>query len=167
MCGPSSQKSTQGVIRMDIRTADEMNAACKAVFRTVDLAICAAAVADYKPLSVANQKIKKKDAALQIDLAPTPDILAGLGAEKTHQVLVGFALETENEEHNAKSKLERKNLDLIVLNSLQDKGAGFGHDTNKITLIDRNNKKHSFGLKSKQDVAKDIVNHIVENHFHA
>jgi phosphopantothenoylcysteine decarboxylase/phosphopantothenate--cysteine ligase len=167
ICGPSSQSSTQGVMRMDIHTADEMDAACKAVFSTVDLAICAAAVADYKPRSVANQKIKKKDAALQIDLAPTPDILAGLGAEKTHQVLVGFALETENEEHNAKSKLERKNLDLIVLNSLQDKGAGFGHDTNKITLIDRNNKKHSFGLKSKQDVAKDIVNHIVENHFHA
>jgi len=111
---------------------------------------------------VAGQKIKKKDASLHIDLKPTQDILASVGKIKEHQYLVGFALETNDELENAKSKLKRKNLDLIVLNSLKDKGAGFKLDTNKITLIDSNEKITSFELKSKKEVASDIFKEIIK-----
>ena len=108
------------------------------------------------------RKKKKKEAGLTIELTQTKDILASLGAQKNKQILVGFALETNNELENAKSKLKRKNLDLIVLNSLQDKGAGFQKDTNKVSLIDKDEKVIEFDLKSKTEVAKDIFNEIVK-----
>ncbi|MGY8943851.1 MAG: phosphopantothenoylcysteine decarboxylase domain-containing protein, partial [Flavobacteriales bacterium] len=127
----------------------------------VDIAILSAAVADYKPKNSASQKIKKTDTTLELSLAPTKDILASLGAIKKHQYLVGFALETNNELENAKGKLKRKNLDAIILNSLQDKGAGFAKDTNKITIIDKEFNEKAFKLKSKVAVAKDIMNEIV------
>src|SRR5690606_39098643 len=127
-----------------------------------DIAVFAAAVADYKPAEVAPQKIKKKGEDLSIVLTRTDDIAATLGKRKTNgQITVGFALETENEEQNALRKLKDKNFDLIVLNSLNDQGAGFAHDTNRVTLFD-GRKKNVFDLKSKHDVAKDIVQAIIE-----
>ena len=121
-----------------------------------------AAVADYTPIEVADQKIKKKAEDFSISLKKTTDILASLGAiKKSGQILVGFALETNNELENAKDKLKRKNLDFIVLNSMQDKGAGFAHDTNKITVINRQEEILSFDLKSKEKVAKDICDLII------
>jgi phosphopantothenoylcysteine decarboxylase/phosphopantothenate--cysteine ligase len=131
-------------------------------FANVDVAILSAAVADYKPKNVATQKIKKTTNSLEIQLAPTKDILASLGAIKKKQFLVGFALETNNEIENAKEKLQRKNLDMIVLNSLQDKGAGFAKSTNKVTIIDSNLNEKPFELKSKSEVAKDIMNEILQ-----
>ena len=114
-----------------------------------NIAICSAAVADFKPVSVLDQKIKKKTGeGLSFDLEPTKDILASLGLQKKNQFLVGFALETQNEIENSKKKLEKKNLDLIVLNSLRDKGAGFKGDTNKVTFIDKDNKVTPFDVKS-------------------
>ncbi|HET9052996.1 MAG TPA: bifunctional phosphopantothenoylcysteine decarboxylase/phosphopantothenate--cysteine ligase CoaBC, partial [Cyclobacteriaceae bacterium] len=146
-----------------VMSAEEMYEACVAVFPKTDIAVMAAAVADYRPLTKADQKIKKKDATLTIELTRTKDIAASLGKLKnTNQVLVGFALETEHEQANALKKLEAKNFDLIVLNSLQDAGAGFGHDTNKITLIDKNHTVRSFDLKSKKEAARDIVSAILE-----
>ena len=130
-------------------------------FKSVDVAIAAAAVADYRPKEVATQKIKKEESTLSLELEKTKDVLASLGQIKEQQFLVGFALETNNEIENAKSKLKRKNLDLIVLNSLQDKGAGFKSDTNKVTLIDKNETINTFELKSKTEVAKDILNTII------
>ena len=122
----------------------------------------AAAVADYKPVEVATTKIKKSEKELTLTLTKTPDIAAELGKlKKNGQILVGFALETNNEIENAKNKLESKNLDLIILNSLQDPGAGFGHDTNKVQIIDRNSIQ-KFELKTKKEVAKDIVDAIVK-----
>ncbi|MBL4643512.1 MAG: phosphopantothenoylcysteine decarboxylase, partial [Flavobacteriaceae bacterium] len=118
--------------------------------------------ADYKPKNVASQKIKKKESTLEITLEPTQDILASLGVIKQNQFLVGFALETNNEIKNAKGKLVRKNLDMIVLNSLQDKGAGFATDTNKITVIDAKMNQVPFDLKSKSEVAVDILNEIIK-----
>ncbi|MHB0754195.1 bifunctional phosphopantothenoylcysteine decarboxylase/phosphopantothenate--cysteine ligase CoaBC [Polaribacter sp. M15] len=160
--GPSHQQIQHSLInRVDVVSADEMYNAAHQYFNKVDIAVLSAAVADYKPKNVASQKIKKKDTALTIELAPTKDILASLGAVKTHQFLVGFALETNNEIDNAKSKLKRKNLDAIVLNSLQDKGAGFATNTNKITIIDKDFNEKPFELKSKDDVAKDIINEII------
>ncbi|MCH9660039.1 MAG: phosphopantothenoylcysteine decarboxylase, partial [Bacteroidetes bacterium] len=117
---------------------------------------------DYRPAEVAKQKIKKKTGELVIALEKTEDILASLGSQKKEHFLVGFALETENELENAKTKLLKKNLDLIVLNSLNDKGAGFGTDTNKVTFITRDNKVIPFQVKSKADVAKDIIEHIIK-----
>jgi phosphopantothenoylcysteine decarboxylase/phosphopantothenate--cysteine ligase len=122
-----------------------------------------AAVADYRPTHEADQKIKKSGDAFQLELTRTKDILQSVGVSKgDRQILVGFALETQNELENAKSKLERKNLDLIVLNSLQDSGAGFGHDTNKVTLIDKNGQIDRYPLKSKSQVAKDILTKIIQ-----
>ena len=138
-----------------------MYKACHTYFKEVDIAILSAAVADYKPKNIADQKIKKKDATLTMELTPTKDILASLGEIKENQFLVGFALETNNEIENAKNKIKRKNLDAIVLNSLQDKGAGFATNTNKITIIDKNLNEKAFELKSKVEVAKDIMNEIV------
>ncbi|MCL7754344.1 bifunctional phosphopantothenoylcysteine decarboxylase/phosphopantothenate--cysteine ligase CoaBC [Polaribacter sp. Z022] len=160
--GPSHQQINHSFVkRIDVVSADEMYNAAHNYFKEVDIAILSAAVADYKPKNVASQKIKKKDASLDIQLEPTKDILASLGKIKENQFLVGFALETNNELQNAKSKLERKNLDAIVLNSLQDKGAGFATDTNKITIIDKDLNEKAFELKSKVEVAKDIMNEIV------
>lgn len=160
--GPSNQQIKHSLVhRIDVISAEEMYSAAHQYFNTVDVAILSAAVADYKPKNVADQKIKKKDSSLTIELAPTKDILASLGEIKGNQLLVGFALETENEVENAKSKIKRKNLDLIVLNSLQDKGAGFATNTNKITIIDKNFNSKPFELKSKDEVAIDIMNEII------
>lgn len=160
--GPSHQQIKHSLIhRIDVTTAQEMYQEAHKHFDTADIAILSAAVADYKPKNVASQKIKKKDATLTIELAPTKDILASLGAIKKHQFLVGFALETNNEVENAQRKLKRKNLDVIVLNSLQDKGAGFATNTNKITIIDKYFSQKLFELKSKDEVAKDIMNEII------
>ena len=160
--GPSYQQVQHSSIkRIDVVSAEDMYKAAHQYFNDVDVAILSAAVADYKPKNVANQKIKKKKSSLTIELAPTKDILASLGDIKKHQLLVGFALETNNEIENAKNKLKRKNLDFIVLNSLQDKGAGFATNTNKITIIDKNLNEKPFELKSKVEVAEDIINEIV------
>lgn len=160
--GPSHQQIQHSLVkRIDVISADDMYKAAHQYFNEVDIAILSAAVADYKPKNSVNQKIKKKDTTLTIALSPTKDILASLGKIKQNQYLVGFALETNNELENAKSKLQRKNLDAIILNSLQDKGAGFATNTNKITIIDKNLKEKPFELKSKVEVAKDIMNEIV------
>ena len=164
IAGPSNQQMKHALVhRIDVVSAEEMYNAVHTYFNEVAIAILSAAVADYKPKNRAFQKIKKTAASLEIALTPTKDILASLGAIKKHQFLVGFALETNNELENAKGKLKRKNLDAIILNSLQDKGAGFATDTNKITIIDKEFKEKSFELKSKVEVAEDIINEIVES----
>ncbi len=144
-----------------VTSAQEMYEACHQYFETVDVAICAAAVADYRPKDVALQKIKKTDTDMVIALEKTNDILASLGAAKKNQYLIGFALETENEIENAKQKIQKKNLDLIVLNSLQDEGAGFATATNKITFINRKYTVEPMPLKSKELVAADIINKVI------
>tara|TARA_B110001469_G_scaffold107165_1_gene107276 strand:- start:1416 stop:2621 length:1206 start_codon:yes stop_codon:yes gene_type:complete len=160
--GPSAQTIQHSFVkRIDVKSAEEMYTEAHKYFKEADIAILSAAVADYRPKNVATQKIKKKDATIEIVLEKTKDILASLGEIKGHQLLVGFALETNNEEENAIGKLKKKNLDLIVLNSLQDKGAGFATDTNKITIIDKELSIQTFGLKSKDAVAEDIMNAIV------
>lgn len=147
-----------------VTSAQDMYEACHKFYDDVDVAIAAAAVADYKPQNVALQKIKKAETTLSITLEKTKDILASLGKHKKNQFLVGFALETENEIENAKLKIQKKNLDLIVLNSLNDKGAGFGHSTNKVTFIDRNFSIEPMELKNKEEVAVDIINKIIEHY---
>ncbi len=142
-------------------SADEMYEIVHAHYSNVDIAVCAAAVADYRPKTVASQKIKKHVDDLYIDLVKNKDILFSLGELKKKQFLVGFALETENELENAKGKLKRKNLDAIVLNSLNDSGAGFGKPTNKITFIDKNSQIKAFELKTKAAVATDIFSEII------
>lgn len=160
--GPTNEKiSNSGVQRIDVINAKNMYKACHQFFKETDIAIFSAAVADFSPKKVSNQKIKKKDSSLSIELIPTIDILASVGAIKEQQFLVGFALETNNEVNNAIDKLKRKNLDLIVLNSLNDKGAGFRSETNKVTLIDKDEKINSFELKTKSEVAVDIFNEII------
>ena len=160
--GPSNQQIKHSLVhRVDVVSAEEMYDASHMYFKDVDIAILSAAVADYKPKNSASHKIKKTDTTLELSLLPTKDILASLGAIKKQQYLVGFALETNNEIENAKGKLKRKNLDAIILNSLQDKGAGFANDTNKITIIDKELNEKAFKLKSKVAVAKDIMNEIV------
>jgi phosphopantothenoylcysteine decarboxylase/phosphopantothenate--cysteine ligase len=161
--GPSSiQTDHPNINRVDVVSSGQMLEACDSVYQKMDIAISSAAVADYKPTSVASTKIKKKDDNLNIHLEPTIDILKYLGDNKKKQILIGFALETDNEEENAKSKIVKKNLDFIVLNSLNDKGAGFKHDTNKISIIDKHNNIQRFKLKSKDEVANDIVNHLIK-----
>ncbi|MBL4654042.1 MAG: bifunctional phosphopantothenoylcysteine decarboxylase/phosphopantothenate--cysteine ligase CoaBC [Flavobacteriales bacterium] len=165
VCGPTSITTEEaGIVITKVVSAQEMYEACLSKFKTSDVAIMAAAVADYRPKTVADKKIKKETQTSDptIELEKTPDILKTLGEQKQHQLLVGFALETDNEEANAKSKLERKNLDFIVLNSLRDKGAGFATDTNRITILDKHNNIISFELKSKQEVAIDIMNKIIK-----
>jgi phosphopantothenoylcysteine decarboxylase/phosphopantothenate--cysteine ligase len=158
--GPSRLSPKHPNIQLQrVETAIEMYDACIGSFSTCDAAILSAAVADYRPANVADQKIKKKGDTLDIQLVKNPDIAATLGqAKKENQILVGFALETNDELENAKGKLERKNLDFIVLNSLRDAGAGFSGDTNKVTIVHRNNKIEKFELKNKDEVASDIVN---------
>lgn len=147
--------------RIDVVSAQDMYNAAVANFENTDIFIAAAAVSDYKPKHQYDKKLKKTDDALRIDLEPTPDILKQLGVLKSHQILVGFALETNNEEENAKAKLNKKNLDFIVLNSLKDKGAGFKKDTNKINII-TNTEIIRFDTKPKSEVAKDIFQHILK-----
>ncbi|MGA9591382.1 MAG: bifunctional phosphopantothenoylcysteine decarboxylase/phosphopantothenate--cysteine ligase CoaBC [Salegentibacter sp.] len=144
-----------------VTSTQEMYNEVHRYYAVADVVIAAAAVSDYKPKMVADQKIKKSEENLVIALTKTQDILASLGEAKKHQKLVGFALETNNEEENAQSKLERKNLDFIVLNSMQDEGAGFRKDTNKITILFADGEKKAFGLKPKSEVATDILNEIV------
>jgi len=147
-----------------VMSALEMFEKVKEVFKDSDGAIFSAAVADFRPANTTDSKIKRGDKdSLQIILEKNPDIAKETGKmKKEGQVTVGFALETDNEEFNAQKKLEEKNLDFIVLNSLNEKGAGFGHDTNKITIINKNNKKVNFGLKHKTEVAKDIVDYLIK-----
>ncbi len=165
--GPTNQSVAHSFINViPVVSAEDMYQEVHKYYEATDVAILSAAVADFKPMVVAQQKIKKKSDTLTIELERTKDILASLGAAKKHQFLVGFALETNNELENAKGKLERKHLNLIVLNSLQDKGAGFKGDTNKVTFIDNKSNITEFELKSKAEVAEDLLNEIVK-HIHA
>jgi phosphopantothenoylcysteine decarboxylase/phosphopantothenate--cysteine ligase len=160
--GPNHIQFDDSLTVIKVKSADEMYKAVHKQVKKADVIIMSAAVADFKPKQVSNQKIKKSNADLVIELEPTQDILKSVGEIKTKkQLLVGFALESNNELENAKGKLKSKNLDLIVLNSLNDKGAGFEFDTNKITLIDKSNKVKKFELKSKAEVAADVFNKIV------
>lgn len=163
ICGPTNVAfSDHRVHRVNVISAAEMLQASTNAYTHCDIFIMSAAVADYRPKTVIDHKMKKSNDQLSIELEPTTDILASLGNKKSHQLLVGFALETDNELENAKGKLARKNLDMIVLNSLNDPGAGFSHDTNKVSIITRDNKIASFELKSKADVARDIAGKIIE-----
>lgn len=165
--GPTHLKpGNSGINLVNVTSAQEMYEAAHRYFDDVDVAISAAAVADYRPKFPATQKIKKTEDAFTIELEKTQDILASLGKVKQKQFLIGFALETENEIENAKLKIQKKNLDLIVLNSLQDEGAGFGKPTNKITFIDRNFEIEPMPLKTKEAVAEDILNKVIQ-HFYA
>jgi phosphopantothenoylcysteine decarboxylase/phosphopantothenate--cysteine ligase len=147
---------------INVTSAESMAKECKTRFAKCDIAILAAAVADFTPEIVSPKKIKKSNNELIIKLKPTTDIAATLGKAKTpKQLLAGFALETDNELENATGKLKLKNLDIIVLNSLNEKGAGFGYDTNRITIIDRYNNIDKFELKSKEEAARDILDKIV------
>ncbi|MBA3901256.1 MAG: bifunctional phosphopantothenoylcysteine decarboxylase/phosphopantothenate--cysteine ligase CoaBC [Bacteroidetes bacterium] len=168
VAGPVSIHTHEGINRIDVQSAHEMLEACNIYFDDSDIAIFSAAVADYKPKSFSSSKIKKSETSLNIELEPTKDILAGLGKRKKDtQILIGFALETDNEVENAKKKLISKNLDMIVLNSLNDKGAGFKGDTNKVTFISKGNIQKEFGLKTKQEVAIDIIEEIISLYGHA
>lgn len=162
VCGPVHlQTSHPNIKRVDVVSAEEMFAQVKKAFDKCDIAISCAAVADFTPKKeAAKSKIKRGENGLTIELKPTTDIAGYLGEHKKTQKLVGFALETDNEECNALSKLKRKNLDFIVLNSLKDKNAGFQYDTNKITIISADGEKKTYGLKPKTEVAKDIVDKI-------
>lgn len=163
--GPTNLTLQHPNIRI-IRTtsASEMADVCIKTFPSANIAVLSAAVADYRPATASTQKIKKSGSAITLELTQTQDIAATLGqSKKDNQLLVGFALETENERANAEKKLISKNFDLIVLNSLNDKGAGFASDTNKISILDKQNRFIDFPLKSKQEVARDIVNTILEN----
>ena len=160
--GPTHQKAPHALIHViPVVSAQDMYKEVHKYFTTSDIAILSAAVADYKPKEVATQKIKKKSETLTLELEKTKDILASLGEIKKQQYLVGFALETNNELEHAKGKLKRKNLNLIVLNSLNDKGAGFKTDTNKVTFIDDKDNIYEFQLKSKAEVASDLLNKII------
>ena len=164
--GPSGIQVNGGIKTIHVTSAADMFSACEKTFPGVDIAIMSAAVADYTPVQVAKEKIKKTGKDLAVPLTKTKDILKTLGDLKTKdQVLVGFALETNNEQENALQKLQSKNADMIVLNSLQDAGAGFGHDTNKITISDKTGNTFPFDVKSKKEVARDIVNTIIQQFY--
>ncbi len=146
-----------------VNSAQEMLVATEKQYQDTDIIVFAAAVSDYRPVNPAKEKIKKKEATLQINLVKNPDIATELGKKKKHQFHIGFALETTNEEFHAKEKLKKKNFDLLVLNSLRDEGAGFQKDTNKVTFFDKYNKKQVFELKNKIEVAQDIVDCVIKN----
>jgi len=161
--GPSNQEDPENVNVIRVNSASEMHEACMAHFHDADIIVMAAAVADYTPQSPAGEKIKKSKGEMLIRLKPTADILGEMGEKKKKgQFLVGFALETENEQENARDKVKKKNLDLIVLNSLKDEGAGFGGQTNKVSMITGSMEQFDFDLKLKLDVAIDIVDKIKE-----
>jgi phosphopantothenoylcysteine decarboxylase/phosphopantothenate--cysteine ligase len=160
--GPVSIASPKGVKVEKVQSAQQMFEATSKYFSNSDIVVLSAAVADYTPLHVADKKIKKKEDVFTIEMTKTTDIAATLGKQKKNgQIIVGFALETDNEFENAKGKLERKNFDFVVLNSLQDSGAGFRYDTNKIKIIDRAGNIYDFDLKTKTEVAQDILNTII------
>lgn len=162
--GPTHlELSHDSITLLRVINAQEMYEAVHQHYKTSHIAILAAAVADYKPKEVSVKKIKKKDDNLSLNLVRTKDILASLGAQKENQFLVGFALETDNEIENAKIKLKKKNLDLIVLNSLNDPGAGFKNNTNKVTFISQDQSPIHFKLKTKAEVATDILQHIIKH----
>ena len=160
--GPVSMEIQEpGITVQKVETAAEMAGKCKELFPESDVTVMAAAVADFTPVKAAGKKIKKEKPLKQIEVKPTEDILAALGKmKKENQILTGFALETNDEIENARGKLKRKNLDMIVMNSLREEGAGFGYDTNKITVILKTGENISYPLKSKKEVAKDIVHEI-------
>ena len=159
--GPADDRAIRpGVTLVQTKTADDMHAACLRHFANCDILVMAAAVADYKPKHKAEDKIKKEDEISSVELVKTVDILESLGKKKTNQILVGFALETDNELSNAKEKIKKKNLDAIILNSLADKGAGFQHATNKITFIPAMGEHTVYPLKDKSEVAVDILTQI-------
>jgi phosphopantothenoylcysteine decarboxylase / phosphopantothenate---cysteine ligase len=164
--GPSNINVNGSIKLVKVNSAEEMFNACEKFFPTADIAIMCAAVADYTPVNVAKEKIKKTENDFSVTLTKTKDILKILGGLKTKdQILIGFALETNNEKENALKKLQSKNADMIVLNSLQDAGAGFGTDTNKITIFDKKGKSFPFDIKSKKEVAIDIVNTIIQQFY--
>ena len=163
--GPSTQPIA-GFSNIDITrvfSADDMLAAVKKIWRKMDIGNFSAAVADYKPQTKADQKIKKIENNFEVILTKNPDILAWAGENKNNQFLIGFALETNNEVQHAQQKIINKNLDAIILNSLRDKGAGFGHDTNQISIIDRENKITNFELLKKTEVALKIIDYVIQN----
>ncbi|NML22661.1 bifunctional phosphopantothenoylcysteine decarboxylase/phosphopantothenate--cysteine ligase CoaBC [Pseudoflavitalea sp. G-6-1-2] len=161
--GPSSYHTqAKGIHIQRVQTAEEMYQACTGIWPTASLAVMSAAVADYSPTTKAKEKIKKTEESFTLELTRTKDILGSLGKEKQNgQLLVGFALETTNEKDYAQQKLKKKNADIIVLNSLNDEGAGFGYDTNKITIFEKDGNEIPFNRKPKQEVARDIVDRIV------
>jgi phosphopantothenoylcysteine decarboxylase/phosphopantothenate--cysteine ligase len=165
--GPvTTEFSANGIHLIRVSTAEEMYQACHKLFGKADLAIMSAAVADYTPAVKEKQKIKKREDHFKLELTKTRDILKSLGEKKkAGQVLVGFALETVDEKKYAREKLLKKNADMIVLNSLNDAGAGFGHDTNKITIFRKKGKEIEFDTKPKEEVAKDIVDTIIRLHY--
>ena len=166
LAGPTNQQIVNSSIKLiNVVNTKDLFDACFNHFKTTDVAIMTAAVSDYTPKVFSTTKIKKTTESLNIEFVKTQDILKSLGDIKSNkQVLVGFALETNDEIENAKKKLSDKNLDFIVLNSMNDKGAGFKYDTNKITIIDAKNKIYKFELKSKRKVADDIINHLINNY---
>ena len=161
--GPTSQQLTyKSITRINVTSANDMYNACHKYFVNVDITVMSAAVADYTPVVVATDKVKKKEEGWQLNLTKTKDILYSIGQiKKPYQFIVGFALETTNEKENALAKLKYKNADCIVLNSLNDNEAGFGFDTNKITILDKSGEEVSFDLKTKKEVAEDIVSFII------
>jgi len=163
--GPTHLSIDNSLINsINVISAEDMYKTCIEIYYKMDIVVATAAVADYSPKNIAKQKIKKVENSFVIEMKKNQDILATLGEKKQHQFLVGFALETENEIENAKSKIRQKNLDFIVLNSLNDKGSGFGTTTNKVTFIDKNLNIEEFPLQSKEKVAQDIVKKI-EKHY--
>ena len=161
--GPTNQSiSSENIKIVHIKTGNELLEAIRNDYNNSDIVIMAAAVSDYKPIEFSEKKIKKDNNELNIKFEKTTDILFELGQNKKNQILVGFALENNNELSNAKNKLEKKNLDLIILNSLNDEGAGFGYDTNKITVVDCLGKVTPYTLKKKDEVADDVFKHIIE-----
>ena len=165
--GPSTiNLPGNGIKSYRVNTADEMYEACTKEFERSDIGVMAAAVADYTPAVVAGKKIKKNDGELVIELKKTKDILKSLGEKKSgKQVLVGFALETDNEREYALGKLKNKNADMVVMNSLKDEGAGFGTDTNKITIFDKSGQEFNYELMSKKDAAKNIVDTLIQLYY--
>jgi len=161
--GPTHEALPSDIVIVKVISAEEMYAACTKIFAQIDIAVMSAAIADYTPIEVATQKIKKASDTFSVELTKTKDVAKSLGAlKKPEQILVAFALETNNEKEHALKKLASKNADMIVLNSLNDKGAGFGGDTNKITIFDKAGKEYKFDTKSKKEVAIDIVNTIIQ-----
>ena len=165
ICGPVGLKTINpNIQRIDVTSAEQMYEACIQYFAGCDGAVMTAAVADYTPVVTEKEKIKRSKGNLLLELKPNKDIAAELGRlKRADQVLVGFALESQNELENAFSKLKKKNLDVIVLNSLREAGSGFGYDTNKVTIITRDEKVFEYGLKTKQEVAVDIVDRMIAN----
>jgi phosphopantothenoylcysteine decarboxylase / phosphopantothenate---cysteine ligase len=165
--GPSQLTiSANGISLIRVTTAAEMYKACEPLFESTDIAVMAAAVADYQPVNKTEQKIKKKEETMSLELTKTKDILGSLGEKKRKgQILIGFALETNNEKEHAMEKMKKKNADLMVMNSLNDAGAGFIHDTNKVTIFAKDGQEFDFPVKSKTAVAKDIVDTLIRLYY--